>query len=102
MNIQVDFWHIGALLLGFIGVLATFGQILLAQMDKRIDHHADRIKALEQDLSDHKTRLPLEYQRREDSIRFETTLNAKLDATYGRIERLSEKLAAFIERFSEK
>jgi hypothetical protein len=91
MNITVDFWHIAALLIGFIGVLATFGQILLAQMDKRIDHHNDRLKALEKDLSDHKTAMPLQYQRREDAIRFETTLNAKLDAIYGRIERLSEK-----------
>ncbi|MGS5088246.1 hypothetical protein ACVC7V_17320 [Hydrogenophaga sp. A37] len=102
MNIQVDFWHVAALLIGFIGVLATFGQILLAQMDKRIDHHNDRLSNLEKDFAEHKSTLPLHYQRREDTIRFETTLNAKLDATYGRIERLSEKLASFIERLSEK
>ena len=35
--------------------------------------------------------LPLQYQRREDAIRFETVLNAKLDAIGSRIERLMEK-----------
>lgn len=91
MTIQVDFWHLVGLLIGFIGVLITFGRIQLAQMDKHIDRFSDRVQQLEKDLSDHKTAMPLQYQRREDAIRFETTLNAKLDAIYGRIERLSEK-----------
>lgn len=90
MTIQVDFWHVAGLLLGFIATLATFGQILLAQMDKRIDAHNARITRLEQDFNDHKAALPLLYQRREDTIRFETTLNAKLDALYALIERLRE------------
>ncbi|MDT4889677.1 hypothetical protein FQZ97_1264110 [compost metagenome] len=91
MTIQVDFWHIASLLIGFIATLATFGQILLAQMDKRIDAHNARITRLEQDFNDHKSSLPLQYQRREDAIRFETTLNSKLDAIYGRVERITEK-----------
>lgn len=90
MNIQVDFWHVAGLLIGFIGILATFGQILLAQMDKRIDAHNDRLTRIEKEFSDHKSTLPLLYQRREDTIRFETTLNAKLDALYALIEKLRE------------
>lgn len=90
MTIQVDFWHVAGLLLGFIGVLATFGQILLAQMDKRIDAQNDRLTRMEKDFNDHKSALPLLYQRREDTIRFETTLNSKLDALYALIERIRE------------
>ena len=90
MTIQVDFWHVAGLLLGFIGVLATFGQILLAQMDKRIDAQNDRLTRMEKEFNDHKSTLPLLYQRREDTIRFETTLNSKLDALYALIERIRE------------
>ena len=91
MTVQVDFWHLVGLLIGFIGVLATFGRIQIAQIDKHLDRFDSRLVALEKDLNDHKTALPLQYQRREDAIRFETTLNAKLDAIYSRIERQWEK-----------
>lgn len=90
MNITIDFWHVAGLLLGFIGTLATFGQILLAQMDKRIDAQNDRLTRMEKEFNDHKSTLPLLYQRREDTIRFETTLNAKLDALHALIERIRE------------
>ncbi len=90
MTIQVDFWHIVGLLLGFISTLATFGMVLIKQIDARIDHQNDRIAKIESSLGDTLARLPLEYQRREDAIRFETILNAKLDAIGARIERLME------------
>ena len=91
MTIQVDFWHLVGLLLGFIGTLASFGKILLRQLDTRIDQQNDRVSKLENQLNETLTKLPLEYQRREDAIRFETVLNAKLDAIGARIERLMEK-----------
>lgn len=91
MTIQIDFWQVVTLLLGFIGTLATFGKILLKQLDARIDHQNGRLEKLEAQHNDFLTRLPLEYQRREDAIRFETVLNAKLDAIGARIERLIER-----------
>ena len=91
MTIQVDFWHLAGLLIGFIGVLVTFGRIQLAQIDKHIDRFGQRMDRLEKDFNDHRTALPMQYQRREDAIRFETTLNAKLDAIYGRVERITER-----------
>lgn len=91
MTIQVDFWHLMGLLLSFIGTLATFGMVLIKQIDSRIDHQNDRVSKIETLLNETLTKLPLEYQRREDAIRFETVLNAKLDAIGTRIERLMEK-----------
>ena len=91
MTIQVDFWHLVGLLLSFITTLATFGKILLRQLDARIDNQNDRVSKLENQLNETLTKLPLEYQRREDAICFETVLNAKLDAIGARIERLMEK-----------
>ena len=83
--------HRGECPLGFIGTLASFGKILLRQLDARIDQQNDRVSKLENQLNETLTKLPLEYQRREDAIRFETVLNAKLDAIGARIERLMEK-----------
>ena len=91
MSIQVDFWQLMGLLLSFIGTLAMFGMVLLKQIDSRIDHQNDRMSKIEKSLNDTLTMLPLQYQRREDAIRFETVLNAKLDAIGTRIERLMEK-----------
>ena len=91
MTIQVDFWHLVGLLISFIGMLATFGKLLLRQLDARIDAQNSRVSKLETQLNEMLIKLPLEYQRREDAIRFETVLNAKLDAIGGRIERLMEK-----------
>ena len=88
MTIEIDFWNLVSLLLGFIGVLATFGKVLLHQLDVRINQQSSRMDKLEQQLNETVARLPLEYQRREDAIRFETILNAKLDAIGMRIERL--------------
>ena len=93
MTIQVDFWHLMGLLLSFIGTLATFGMVLIKQIDARIDHQNDRVSKIEASLNETLTMLPLQYQRREDAIRFETVLNAKLDAIGSRIERLMEKSA---------
>lgn len=91
MNIQVDFWQLVSLILGFIGTLATFGKILLSQLDTRLEHQNQRVGGLEDQFSELMARLPLEYQRREDAIRFETVLNAKLDSIGARIERLVER-----------
>lgn len=91
MTIQVDFWQLVSLLLGFIGTLATFSKILLKQLDSRLEHQNDRVGKLETQLNEFITKLPLDYQRREDAIRFETTLNAKLDAIGSRIEHIIER-----------
>ncbi len=93
MIIQADFWHLLGLLLSFIGVLTAFGRVMLDKLDKRLDGINERVMALEKEVSNMKASMPLEYQRREDAIRFETVLNAKLDAIGGRIERLVEKSA---------
>jgi hypothetical protein len=91
MTVQVDFWHLISLLIGFITTLGTFGLLLFSQIDKRIDAQNKRITDVERSLNQTLMMLPLEYQRREDAIRFETTLNAKLDAIGTRLEKLSEK-----------
>lgn len=91
MAIQVEFWHLVGLLLGFVGTLCSFGMVLVKQIDNRIDHQNERISRVESCCHEMQARLPVEYQRREDAIRFEALLNTKLDNIGARIERLMEK-----------
>jgi hypothetical protein len=91
MTVQADFWHLVELLLGFIGVLATAGKLFMAQLQDRMTQQNEHIHKVEIQINETLAKLPLEYQRREDAIRFETVLNAKLDAIGLRIERLMEK-----------
>lgn len=115
--IHVEFWQLLLLLLSFITVLVTFGKILLDKLEKQHeqstlslntrldsglkslnervtvldDKQGKRIDSVERDLRDTQLSLPNLYQRREDAIRFETVLNAKLDSIGGRMERLVEQ-----------
>jgi hypothetical protein len=91
MNIQVDFWTLVGLLTSIISVLFGFGKILLHQLDARINNQSERVEKLESQFNDAMNRLPVDYHRRDDAIRFETMLNAKLDAVAALIERLREK-----------
>ncbi len=84
MNITIDFWLLEGAAASGLSTLCGFGWMLL-QMQSR------RISGVEKMLTDTLVKLPLEYQRREDAIRFETLLNAKLDAIGARIERLMER-----------
>lgn len=114
--IQAEFWQLVGLLLAFIGVLAAFAKILLDKMEKQLeqstvslnnrldsglkslnervtvldDKHSRRMDGFERELRSTQLSLPNLYQRREDAIRFETVLNAKLDSIGVRMERLVE------------
>lgn len=109
MTIQVDFWHLVALLLGFLGVCGTGLGVLwrqtLAHFDQRFDATekaraageqklAGRMDALESVNRDETLQwqrvereflkfqadLPMRYVMRDDYIRGQTVVEAKLDA----------------------
>jgi hypothetical protein len=92
----------GPLLLGvvalFAGLVKFFLDRYLAQMEKRFDQledaiagEAEGVSALREELLRLKAELPIHYVRREDDIRNQTVINAKLDALYMKIEGLREK-----------
>lgn len=115
MKIEMELWHLILLLLAFFGCVGGFGSLLLAQIDKRLDERfaaqeevrkgaqkvwqkafddhmaAERretevLHQLEKDFLGFKGDLPLHYVRREDYIRGQTVLEAKMDALYSRLE----------------
>lgn len=101
MQITLDLAQIAGLLGTLVGVLWAFGRLLLTQIERRLDerftaldqhrqddraaHGArmDRLdettRHLERQVADLRAELPREYQRREDAIRSESTVMAKLD-----------------------
>lgn len=104
MNLQIDFWQLVGLLLSGLGALVAVMKFGVAQAQKHQDAtHAQLIKRLDsieqanKDESDQwqrmerqllqlKADLPLQYVRREDYIRGQSTIEAKLDVLASKLE----------------
>jgi len=99
MSVQLELWHLILLLLAFFGLVGGFGKVLLDQFEKRLDTrfagledgHAKALD-VERQLLMLRAELPLSYVRREDYVRNQTVIEAKLDAVATRIENIQLKL----------
>ena len=113
MMVTMELWQLITLLLAFLSCVAGFGKILLGQFEKR---QAERFKAqeasrkeaqehwdqrfaqiekdagdwsrIEKDLLRWQGELPFRYVLRDDYVRNQTVIEAKLDALATRIENL--------------
>lgn len=95
MNIQVDFWQLVTLLIAFIGFAVGAGKLLLNQFDRRLDDRFSSIdsaaqewRRIEREVMTLKADLPLHYVRREDFVRNQTVIEAKIDSIAVKIENL--------------
>lgn len=117
MMMQIEFTWLVGLLLAFFGAVWAFGKALLRQIEKRLDErfatqesmrevaqkHWDAkffaIEAagreesnqwlrIERELLSLKAELPVQYVRREDYIRNQTVIEAKIDRVFGKLELL--------------
>lgn len=97
MTVQIELWHLMTLLLAFFTAVWAFGKVLLGQIEKRIDEKfsaqtaalkgtADKVEQLERDFLRHLADLPVHYVRREDYVRGQSVIEAKLDALYNKLE----------------
>jgi len=95
----MELWQLVSLALTFLGVLVTLGKILLAQIDKRLEQRfvaverdmqrgRDVERNFERELLQLKADLPLHYVRREDYVRNQTVIEAKLDALALKLENV--------------
>ena len=120
MKVELELWHLILLLLSFLGAVWAFAQVFFAQVDRRLDARFDSMERaraessntwtqrfdelrkssaqeiehwhrVERDLMALKVEMPREYIRREDHIRFETTIIAKLDVLNTRLDLQSER-----------
>lgn len=100
MMIQLELWQLISLLLAFFGFVAGGAKLLLRQVEKRLDTRFSTIeeaatewRRLEREWLNWKAELPLQYVRREDYVRNQTVIEAKIDAIAVRLEnwQLREK-----------
>lgn len=106
-TLQIEFWQFLAglfALLGFFGLALTgLGRMLLNQINLRLAERFEDLKQtagaqlgkleqetrdLERNLLQLRAELPVQYVRREDAIREQVAIHAKLDALALRIENL--------------
>lgn len=117
VTMRLELWHLVLAMFAFIGTVGFFAQILLAQIDKRLDarfdaqeaareagqdawrsafdghleawrRETDVLHALEKDFLRFQGELPLQYVRREDFLRGQTLIEAKLDGLALKLENI--------------
>lgn len=115
MAVTLELWQIITLLLAFFGCVAGFGKVLVEQFEKRqaerfaahdearaegqkamrdiFEQHlveerknSVAVQALERDFLNWKADLPVQYVRREDYVRGQVIIEAKLDGLYNKLE----------------
>lgn len=120
MKIELELWHLILMLLAFFGCVAAFGKVLLDQFEKRQEERfkaidkareegqralhttfeahiteerrtVDSLKELERDFLKWQAELPIHYVRREDYVRGQSVIEAKLDALYNKLEVVQMK-----------
>lgn len=118
MMLTVEFWHLLLLLLSLLGAFAgalwAAAKIFMTQMQRHLDQRFDgfdvRFKGIEQahkeeatqwqrverELLDLKAELPVSYVRREDYIRGQSILEAKMDGLAMKLE--NAQLRGFINK----
>lgn len=123
MTIEMDLGHVITLIGVFFGGCGVFGRLMLRQTEKRLaerfeaqdtaraegqkairdifDQHlfeerrnGDAVQALEKDFLNWKADLPIHYVRREDYVRGQVIIEAKLDALFHKLEVVQLKGAA--------
>lgn len=85
--ISIDFWQLVGFLLSFLGVCWGFGKILLTQFQMQQDERqraqdklAEKVEVLENQFAEQKAVLPEKYVLRDDYIRNQAILEAKMDS----------------------
>ncbi len=98
MMLQIDFWEVISMALSSLGVLVAAGKKLLTQIEKRLNERFEALEMarkesesgwsrLEREFLEFRADMPLNYVRREDYIRGQTVIEAKLDALYSEVKR---------------
>ena len=97
MTLQVEFWTVVGFLITFMSFVGGMDKWMnskaeerqaarFASLEQSLQQSASSWGELEKELMRFKADLPLNYVRREDYIRGQTVIEAKLDALYNKLE----------------
>lgn len=99
--LQIEFWQLVGfgftLLSGFFAIIVGAGKMISGQFEKRLDarfenlesarrKEVDLVARLEREMLEMKAELPTQYVRREDYVRGQSVVEAKLDALASKLE----------------
>jgi hypothetical protein len=105
-NIELPLWQVIALAVSFGGAVMVWGKLLFSQFEKRLAERfkahddtlarfvadqgtsAKRMQELERDFLLFRGEMPNQYVRRDDFIRNQTVIEAKLDSISTRVENI--------------
>ena len=100
--ISIEFWQLVGFLLSFLGVCWGFGKMLLSQFQLQQDERQKqqerlqgKVENMEKQLGEFSASLPMTYVLRDDYIRNQAVLEAKLD-------KLAEQLTEIYKIESQK
>lgn len=95
MTLSVELWQLVSLLLTLSALLAGFGKLLLAQIQRSLDQRfravekqAGEWQALERSFLRFQADMAVQYVRREDYVRGQSVIEAKLDAIASELKRV--------------
>ncbi|EBO3826565.1 hypothetical protein DSF30_06450 [Salmonella enterica subsp. enterica serovar Oranienburg] len=102
MTIQVEFWTLVGFLISFIGAVCGLAKWLFSNAEERqvarfrsleqtMKETATRWSTLEREFLEFRAQLPVDYVRREDYIRGQTVIEAKLDAVYEKLDNVQNR-----------
>ncbi|EAA7373022.1 hypothetical protein QG78_001961 [Salmonella enterica subsp. enterica] len=102
MTIQVEFWTLVGFLISFIGAICGLARWLFSNAEARqaarfmsleqtMKETATRWSTLEREFLEFRAQLPVDYVRREDYIRGQTVIEAKLDAVYEKLDNVQNR-----------
>lgn len=87
MKVEFELWHLITLTLTLAGLFIGLSKMLLAQFERRIDDRLDSIiqeskgwRSVESDVLKLRVELAERYVKRDDYVRGQTVIEAKLDA----------------------
>lgn len=93
MTLTFELPQIVSIVITIIGGIIGLAKYMLAQISKDIKRieeqgraEANGWKQVERDLMELRAELPLQYVRREDYVRGQSVIEAKLDALYNKLE----------------
>ena len=85
--ISIEFWQLVGFLLSFLGVCWGFGKMLLAQFQAQQEERQkqqarlhEKVEQLENQFAEQKALLPEKYVLRDDYLRHQAILEAKMDS----------------------
>jgi hypothetical protein len=105
-NVELPIWQAIALLIAFFGAVMVWGKLLFSQFEKRLAERfkahddtlvrfmadqgtaAKQVQELERSFLLFRGDMPNQYVRRDDFIRNQTVIEAKLDSISQRVENI--------------